>query len=275
MAPLLAAAALLGCPATIVHYGPTPVGTPWVRSGGVTGNLFAYSERMLMDGRVNGSDGLVLYTRGGTGNPAMKILWTATAGSGRLTVVGKRLDAFGAFTQRFNGRREFPSIVKIPVAGCWRLSVRAGSARGTLVVRAVDPPAESVCGATGIFRTTPHPRFGNIAWMPTTPTSNGIAAVRFVSTLPDVDRAVIYAGGVAPQGWSTKFLWWSPRRAARAVLSGWRLDGVGTFRQSFPAAAGDDGTIVYPSIVDIPTPGCWAVRVAIGGRTGLVVFEAV
>ena len=275
MAPLLAAAALLGCPATTVHYGPTPFGTPWVRSGGVTGNVFAYSGSMLMDERVNGSDGLVLYTRGGTGNPAMKILWTTSAVSRRLTVVGKRLDASGAFTQRFRGGREVPSILTIPTAGCWRLSVRAGSARGTLVVRAVDPPAESVCGASGVFRMTPHPRFGEIAWMPTTPRSNGIAAVRFVSTVPDADRAVIYAGGVAPAGWSTKFLWWSPRPAASAVLSGWRLDGLGTFRESLPAAAGDDGTIVYPSIVDIPTPGCWAVRVAVGGRTGLVVFEAV
>ena len=275
MAPLLAAAALLGCPATTVHYGPTPIGTPWVRSGGITGNVFAYSGSMLMDERVNGSDGLVLYTRGGTGNPAMKMLWTTTARAARLTILGRRLDGAGGFAHRLNGGREVPSIVRIPAAGCWRLSVRAGSARGTFVVRAVDAPADAVCGATLVRRTTPHPRFGDVVWMPTTPTSVGIAAIRFVSTVPGADQAVIYAGGVAPAGWNTKFLWWSPRRGVRAVLSGWRLDGVGTFRQSFPAAAGDDGAIVYPSIVDIPTPGCWAVRVQIGGRAGLAVFEAV
>jgi len=153
--------------------------------------------------------------------------------------------------------------------------VHSGSARGTFVVRVVDAPAASVCQPTTVFRTTPHPRFGNVVWMPTTPTSGGIAAVRFVSTVPDIDRAVIYAGGVAPGGWSTKFLWWSPRSGPRAVLSGWRLDGSGSFRQSFTNAAADDGTTVYPSIVDIPTPGCWAVRIEIGGRAGLVVFEAV
>jgi hypothetical protein len=275
MASFLAAAALLGCPATTVHYGPTTIGTPWVRSGGIRANLFAYSGSMLMDGRVNGSDGLVLYTRGGTGNPAMKVLWTTQVGSRRLTVVGKRLDGAGGFVQRFNGGREVPSIVKIPTSGCWRLAVRAGSTRGTFVVRAVDPAAAPVCDATAVLRTTPHPRFGNVVWMPTTPTSGGIAAIRFVSTVPDADRSVIYAGGLAPEGWSTKFLWWSPGRGVRAVLSEWRLDGVGTFTQSFPAAAGDDGTIVYPSIVDLPAPGCWAVRVQIGGRTGLAVFEAV
>src|SRR5437763_5128497 len=275
MAPLMAAAALLGCPATTVHYGSTPIGTPWARSGSVTANVFAYSGSMLMDSRVNGSDGLVLYTRGGTGNPAMKVLWTARASAARLTIVGKRLDGAGRFEQRFRGAREVPSIVRIPAAGCWRLSVRSGRARGTFVVRALEPPVQSVCGASAVFRTTPHPRFGHVDWMPTRPTGNGIAAVRFVSTVPGADSAVIYAGGAAPEGWSTKFLWWSPQRAPRAVLFGWRLDGSGTFRQDLPAAAGDDGTVFYPSIVKIPAPGCWAVRVQVGGRTGLAVFQAV
>lgn len=228
-----------------------------------------------MDGRVNASDGVVLYTRGGTGNPAMKVLWTLRGGSGLFTVFGTRLDASGSFTQRFTGHGQVPSIVKIPVAGCWRLSVRSGSRRGAFVVRAVDAPADSFCEPSVVFRhTTPHPRFGDVAWMPTTPRSNGIAAVRFVSTLPGADRAVVYAGGLAPEGWSTKFLWWSPQPAGGVALDGWRLDGLGTFRQSFPAAASDDGT-VYPSIVEIPTAGCWAVRVTIGPRTGLAVFNAV
>ena len=103
MAPLLAAAALLGCPATTVHYGPTPIGTPWVRSGAVTANLFAYGGSMLMDERVNYSDGLVLYTRGGTGNPAMKVLWTTTAGSpnaGSATTTGGLLLSRGTCNRK-------------------------------------------------------------------------------------------------------------------------------------------------------------------------------
>jgi hypothetical protein len=66
MAPLLAAAALLGCPATPVHYAATPYGTPWVATRAITGHLFAYGGRTLMDARVNSADGLVLYTHGGT-----------------------------------------------------------------------------------------------------------------------------------------------------------------------------------------------------------------
>jgi hypothetical protein len=268
MVPLLAAAALLGCPATTVHYGATSIGAPWVRSGAVTGNVFAYSGRMLMDGRVNGSDGLVLYTHGGTGNPAMKILWTTRRPGRRLTLRGTRLDAPGAFTQLWSGASEVPSIVDVPAAGCWRLSVSTGKVRATFVVQAVDAPSESLCEATRVYRD-------DGVQMPTTPRSNGIKAALFVSTVPGADRALIYAGGLAPEGWATKFLWWSPQRSPGLVLSGARLDAVGTFRQTFTAAIADDGTIVYPSTVNIPTSGCWAVRVTIGKRTGLAVFDAV
>jgi hypothetical protein len=150
--------------------------------------------------------------------------------------------------------------------------------RASFVVQAVDPPAESVCEPTVVVRSAPHPRFGNVTWMPTTPRTNAIAAVLFVSTLPGADRALIYAGGLAPEGWATKFLWWSPRPGGALTIAGWRLDGVGTFRQSFTGAVGVTPPvegIVFPSIVEIPTAGCWAVRVSTGGRTGLAVFNAV
>jgi hypothetical protein len=260
MAPLLAAAALLGCPASTVHYGPTPVGTPWVQAGRITGNVFAYSGPMLMDDRVNSSDGLVLYTNGGTGNPAMKILWTMRTDGQRLTIRGTRLDASGAFTQSFRGGREVPSIVDVPAAGCWRLSLRTGKLRASVVVKAVDPPADSACAPTPVHRD-------DIAWMPTTPTGNGILAKQFVSTVEGADRAVVYAGGA-------KFLWWTPHPGPQVTLAGVRLDRPGTFRQTFPSAVTDTG-IVFPTNLVIPSSGCWAVRVTIGGRTGLAVFEAV
>jgi len=267
MAPLLAAAALLGCPASTVHYSSE---VPWVQSGAIVGRVFAYGGRTLMDGRVNGSDGLVLYTHGRTLSGTTKILWIVRKRhGGTLMLRATRLDGDGAFTQRFaHGGGQFPSILNIPEAGCWRLTLRTGKVRATLVVQAVDVPAESFCEATRVYRD-------GIARMPTTPTGNGIEATRFVSTVPGADRAVIYAGGRAPEGWSTKFLWWSPKPAGGLVLKGTRLDAPGSFRQTFTSAAADDGTIVYPSIVEIPTSGCWAVRVMIGPRTGLAVFDAV
>jgi len=270
VAAWLAAIALAACPASTVHYGPTSVGTPWVSSGPITGHLFAYGGRTLMDGRVNGSDGLVLYTHGRTLSGATKILWVVRKRySAKLTLHATRLDGAGSFTQSFSHRGgQFPSIVDLPGAGCWRLSLRTGKVRATFVVQAVELPDESLCEPTRVYRD-------GVLRMPTTPSGNGIAARLFVSTLPGADRAIIYAGGRAPEGWYTKFLWWSPKPAGGLVLSGTRLDGPGSFRQMFTSAAADDGTIVYPSIVDIPTAGCWAVRVTIGPRTGLAVFNAV
>lgn len=272
---------MTACPATTVHYGATRVGVPWIAAGGLTGHLFAYGGRTLMDQRVNGSDGLVLYTGGGTAEGATKILWVARRRSGsRLLLSGRRIDGSGTFGQRFRANREgaFPSIVKIPAAGCWRLAIKAGPLRATFFVRALEPPAERVCEPTPVFRHTPHPLFGDITWMPATPRSSGIVAALFVSTVPEADRALIYAGGRAPQGWNTKFLWWSPKPGGQLRLAGRRMDGLGTFRQ---AEYGAWGTIppvtgpIFPSIVEIPTAGCWAVTVSIGGRAGLVVFEAV
>ncbi len=269
MAAWLASLALAACPATTVHYGAT-VGTPWVAAGAVTGRLFAYSGRTLMDARVNGSDGLVLYPHGRTLDGTTKILWVVRRRYGpTLTLRASRLDAPGTFTQRFkHGGGQFPSIVDVPEPGCWRLSLRTGKVRATFVVQAVDAPSEPVCEPAPVYRD-------DRTWMPTRPRSNGIVAALFVSTIPGANQAVIYTGGRAPEGWSTKFLWWSPRPAGGVSLVGWRLDGIGMFRQSFHAAAADDGTIVYPSIVDIPTSGCWGVRVTIGSRTGFAVFNAV
>jgi hypothetical protein len=262
--PALLAALALACPATTVHYGPTPVGTPWVRAGSVTGNVFAYSGSTLMDGRVNSSDGLVLYTHGGTGNPAMKILWTIRRPGRWLTLRGTRLDAPGVFAQRWRGAREVPSIVNVPAAGCWRLSLDSGKTRASFVVAAVDAPAEAVCEPTRVYRD-------DVAWMPTTPRSNGITAKLFVSTVEGADRALVYAGGA-------KFLWVTPHPGPQVTLRGVRLDRGGSFEQSFFSAASDSPPvtgIVYPSSLEIPSSGCWAVRVTIGGRTGLAVFEAV
>ena len=110
--------------------------------------------------------------------------------------------------------------------------------------------------------------------MQTTPRTDGVAAILFVSTIPGADSAVIYAGGRAPEGWNTKFLWWSPRPGSSLTLSGRRIDGVGRFQQTFGSASSDEGT-VFPSIVMIPTAGCWAVTVQTGRTAGLVVFQAV
>ena len=266
MAPWLAALTLAACPSTTVHYGTTSVGTPWVASGAITGHLFAYTRRTLMDERVNSSDGLVLYTHGRTPEGATKILWrvrTPRRSTRTLTIRATQLDGPGTFTQRLpgtGGTSQFPSIVDLPAAGCWRLSVQSGKVRATFVVQAVDAPAESFCEPTPVVLEP-----GGVS-MPTTPRVNGIRAIA-ATTLPGVDRAVVMAGGA-------KFVWWSPRPAGSLVLEGMRLDAPGSFRKTVGSAS-SGGMTVYPSVVEIPTAGCWAVRVTIGARTGLAVLNAV
>ncbi len=280
---LLAALALGGsCPATTVHYQATQVGTPWVRSGSVTANLFYYAGTTLMDGRVNQSDGAVIYTGGRTLGGTTKILWPVSARGARasLELKARRLDGPGAFARRFSSAvpGQFPSIDDVPLVGCWRFEIRTGKVRAAFVVKAIDAPAEALCEPTPVFRNVPHPRFGHITWMPASPRRSGLAAVLFVSTLPGAETAVVYAGGRAPEGWNTKFLWWSPKPGSSLWLFGTRLDLPGSFEQVEHTAYGITPPVtgpVFPSIVDIPTAGCWAVKVASGSRAGLVVFQAV
>ena len=264
------------CAATTVHYTATRVGTPWIAAGrAFTGNVFYYGS-ILGDGRVNQSDGLVAYA----GIPG-KVLWVPrnrrSPGS-TLVVAARRLDGGGSFTQRLRAvpGTQFPSELTIPAAGCWRLTLRSGRLSASVVVHALAAPTEPRCDASPVFRRTqPHPRFGPITWLQAVPRTDGVAAILFVSTLPDADSAVVYAGGQAPEGWATKFLWWSPHPGPRLTITGHRVDGLaGRFQQRFWGAWADEG-VVFPSIVNIPTAGCWAVTVQTGRTAGLVVFRAV
>jgi hypothetical protein len=263
------------CAATVVHYTPARAGTPWVAAGrAFTGDVFYYSD-IAGDGRVNQNDGLVAYA----GVPG-KLLWVPRnrrrAGSA-LVVTGRRLDGAGTFTQRVGAvpGTQFPSRLTIPDAGCWRLALRSGRLRASVVVQAVARPGEPRCDPTPVIRgDPPHPRFGRITWLQATPRTSGVAAIRFVSVVPGASSAVVYAGGLSPEGWATKFLWWAPHPTGPLVLTGRRIGGAGRFEQDFGSAASDDG-VVFPSIVEIPTAGCWAVTVAMGQAAGLVVFQAV
>lgn len=263
------------CASTTVRYTATKVGTPWVAAGGAfTGHVFYYSQ-IAGDGRVNQSDGLVAYA----GVPG-EVLWVPRnrrrAGA-TLVVSARRLDGDGSFTRRLREvpGRQFPSQLTIPAAGCWRLTLQSGRLRSSVVVQAVAPSTEPRCDPTPVIRgDPPHPRFGAVTWMQATPRTSGVVAIRFVSVVPGADSAIIYAGGRTPEGSSTKFLWWAPHPTGPLTLTGRRIDRPGRFVQHFGSAATDED-IVFPSIVEIPNAGCWAVTVAMGKAAGLVVFQAV
>ncbi len=71
-----------------------------------------------------------------------------------------------------------------------------------------------------------------------------------------------------------KVPWWVRRNGGPSLgLTGTRLDAEGSFRQDFPMALSPKG--VYPSIVDVPAPGCWLFRLRTAGLAGAIVIRAV
>jgi hypothetical protein len=87
-------------------------------------------------------------------------------------------------------------------------------------------------------------------------------------------RFALWANGAAPEGWATKVLWRIPvgRGERELVIRGTSLDGGGTFEQRSLRAGGGAG---YPSIVDLPSAGCWRLDVRTGGVKARFVVKAV
>jgi hypothetical protein len=271
LAGVVAAAALAtSCPATPVQYGVQADASretaPWIAAGPgrkrIVGHLYAYSA-MLGDARVRTSPGFVLYV----GRPA-KIGWLPRwwGDWGRyLTFDGQRLDGPGVFRQRFRRAvwpQFYPTGLTIPSAGCWRLTLRSGIRRETVVVQAIEPPAGRPCDVSQ----------GEPSRLRATPVSSGIVAGWGWRTADG--GAFMYTGGKTPEGGDTKVIWRVERRAESSItLLGHRLDGPGTFRQSFPAAVSEPGA--FPSSVVVPTAGCWSLTVRSGHMGGVIVFRAV
>jgi hypothetical protein len=139
LATLLAA---VTCAATPVHGEPLPQSGSlsslrWVQAtphrAGVVGMLFADT----------GTPTFSLWTRGrGPNGVATKVLWIVRNVHAGLVLRlrGSALGGTTTFRQTFpvTGVRQYPSIVKLPHAGCWRLDLATGSARATLLVLGVD-----------------------------------------------------------------------------------------------------------------------------------------
>jgi hypothetical protein len=131
--------AVLACVAAPVSFGassvPAAPEVPWVRADGVRGYLFYYSGGAPMPSRAT------IYTHGAApGSRSTKILWYARNGGFSLRVAGFRLDAPGAFAERFRLAQNgfYPSIVVVPAPGCWRFTVTSGHRRGRFAFIAVD-----------------------------------------------------------------------------------------------------------------------------------------
>jgi hypothetical protein len=246
------------CAANLVRYQlakhPTLHDTPWIvarpATRGVLGFVVSY-PRMLRDGRVNRSDGLVLWTSGG------RIVWSGP--SLPSTLVGRRLDGRGEFrVPLVRSDDGLVSDLRFPSAGCWRL--RVGGA--TAVVRVVSTPSEVGCAATPL----------EDGWAAARPHSSGIRGGWGPWRTP-AGGALLYTHGHGA-GWNMKVLWRARRGGALSLtLAGTRLDADGSFAEELPTPNGMHN--VYPSNVDIPAAGCWLLTLRTARLAGVIVVQAV
>jgi hypothetical protein len=112
------------------------------------------------------------------------------------------------------------------------------------------------------------PGLGAVPWARADPLSAQITA--FLYFIPITYQQThtyvpLHTGGSSPDGRSTKILWWlgSPAPASeRVVITGVTVSSPQeTFQQTFPLGAGPGPGWGAPSIVDVPTPGCWQLQV--------------
>jgi len=86
------------------------------------------------------------------------------------------------------------------------------------------------------------------------------------------DRALITTRGGEPGSYQTKILWHVRGGSDVVTVSGKKLDGRGRFRKTFPVTGGGAW---FPSIVVVPSTGCWRLTVTSGRTTGRFAFVAV
>jgi hypothetical protein len=86
----------------------------------------------------------------------------------------------------------------------------------------------------------------------------------------------MYSGGESPDGhMNMKILWELRHGNAPALLDvrATRIDGPGSSFQRVTPTSSDKTQ--FPSIIDIPAPGCWRLTLMAGRTTGHVVVDVV
>jgi hypothetical protein len=278
IAAALMTAAALACPGAPVHHGAHRGEiAPWVAAGDgaraerIDGFLYTLAPT-LGDARVRDAAGLTVYA-----GELHKVAWLPRrwSGTGRvLAIAGRRVGGSGSFRATFPralAPQFFPSGLRLPTAGCWRLTLTTGSRSWTLYVRAIEPPAAPPCDATPVSggRNPVDPFF--TTWIAASPRSVRIFGAFSVS-VPGVEGAAIYAGGKWPGGANTKVLWLVERPSGPLQVVGTRLDGLASYQLSVRAAASP--SYAYPSIPEVPEPGCWLLTLRTSGRGGVLVMRA-
>lgn len=142
-------------------------------------------------------------------------------------------------------------------------------------IRSIPP-----CAATPVHRTPFRGRgLQGIPWIRAAPASAGITGHLFFVRPGARGRAAeLHTDGTMPHGASAKILWIIDHGnvGGSITIEGRNLTGSGRAHQVFPAAGGGSGGgSQYPSIVDVPRPGCWRFRLGSGTVAGTVTLPVV
>jgi hypothetical protein len=121
----------------------------------------------------------------------------------------------------------------------------------------------AACGAR--VHQEPNPVLGTLSggpWIAGSPRTSGLVGYLFGGEVVD-GRVAVYTGGLNPgTRTSEKILWIVPRRkrvGPRLAISG-RKDGstAVTYRRRLAEASTDQTPHhLFPSVLDLPVPGCW------------------
>jgi hypothetical protein len=136
------------------------------------------------------------------------------------------------------------------------------------------------CPITPVFTgSLGRPNLDVLPWMKAEPASSRIVAYLFYAGPVSSDTQTyrpLHTGGGYPDGSTTKILWSinNPNASVALEITGKKLSaGHETFQQTFPMASSPWGD--YPSIVNVPTPGCWQVQIKSGTVAATVTFWVV
>ena len=142
-------------------------------------------------------------------------------------------------------------------------------------------PAIGSCAANVIHDGTIPISYGNapvgVPWVRLKPSSARIFAVLFFSHRhSDGTYTLMHSGGWMPDGGTTKILWVIDNSKAGSTFSihGTNLTGSGTYSMRSQARGPLDQAMI-PSIIKLPTPGCWRLIVTVGKVKGIAVMRVV
>lgn len=173
-------------------------------------------------------------------------------------------------------RRALPCLMTLVM-----LTACSSAERGSDVRSSVSPPSSTLiidiagtkCAVTRVHRERDTDLGRNslgIPWVQAEPASSGIYGHLFYyNSYPNVQYATMPPHGVAPDGQgTTKILWVITGNPSPVNLrvTGRRIGGSDSLEQTFDKTGGNQ----YPSIINVPSPGCWQLQLTRGVSSGSV-----